>query len=79
MKLSPKQRADLRALLDPDSHVRDRGITNSTLSALEKRGLVKIERIQHEDFADIKVFVWKITDAGRALAVTSTLHSGGET
>lgn len=77
MKLSYKQRNDLRSLLDPNGHIRDRGVTNSTLSALERRGLVKIERVQHEDFADVKVFIWKITDAGRvALAVTSTDRCG---
>lgn len=69
MKLSYAQKADLKSLLDPGSGVANRGVTNSTLSALERRGLVKIV-VSSED--GLRVFRWTITDAGRvALAPRS--------
>lgn len=70
MKLSYRQRADLKSLLDPGSPVARRGITNSTLSALERRGLAKIVVSSEDGF---RIFRWDITAAGRAaLAVPST-------
>ena len=66
MKLSRVQLADLKSLLRPDSPVKRRGITNSTMSALERRGLVKIRREKHESIADYVVYRWYITDAGHA-------------
>lgn len=63
MNLSYKQTSDLKSLLDPKSWVANRGITNSTLSALERRGLVKIVVSSEDGF---RVFRWAITDAGRA-------------
>lgn len=77
MKLSYKQRNDLRSLLDPDSYFKYRHLTNSTLSALRRRGLVDVECVQHENFA-VKVFIWKITDAGRAALAVSSTHREGE-
>lgn len=71
MKLSRNQLADLTSLLKADSPVRRRGITNSTLGALEKRGLVEIRREKHESVPDYMVYRWYITDAGRSVAVPS--------
>lgn len=70
MKLSYKQRADLKALLDPGSYVRRRGCTNATLSALERRGLVTLASEPSEYDATHRVLRWSITDAGK-VAVTS--------
>lgn len=77
MKLSHKQKADLKSLLDSNSPVRNRGITNATLSALEKRGLAEIERVPSKHTPGYKVFRWKITDAGR-VALSSTLRATPE-
>lgn len=63
MKLSYRQKADLKSLLDPGSGVARRSLTNSTLSALERRGLAKIVGSSEDGFS---VFRWHITDAGRA-------------
>lgn len=66
MKLSYCQKADLKSLLDPGSGVARRGVTNSTLSALERRGLVKIVVLSEDG---LRIFRWAITDAGRAALV----------
>lgn len=65
MKISYAQRDVLKSLLDPQSYVRHRSCTNSTLSALEKRGLVTLKFVQHESIPNYRVPEWTITDAGR--------------
>lgn len=71
MKISYRQRCDLTSLLDPNSFVRNRNCTNSTLTALEKRGLVVLEWVPSKHVPGYTVEQWTITDAGRA-ALTST-------
>src|SRR5580765_5025870 len=72
VKLSSKQQRDLKSLLDPNSPVANRGVTNSTLSSLEKRGLAEIA-MSYKDH--IRIFRWKITDAGRKLVLHNTKDS----
>lgn len=74
MKVTYAQRGVLKSLLDPKSHVRRRSCTNSTLSALERRGLVTLKFVQHESIANYKVPQWTITDAGRG--AVSPAHRG---
>ena len=73
-KLTYAQECMLKNLIDPDHYGRTSGPTNSTLCALLKRGLVKRVRATGKD-APCYLFVWVITDAGRA-AVTPAGNAG---
>lgn len=74
VKLTASQRRDLQQLSDPANSIRRRGITNATLSALERRGLATIKRVQSEAVPDYKVLYWFITDAGRAALSASKVQ-----
>lgn len=66
MKLTSKQREYLRGLRDQPARFEGRGITNSTMSALEKRGFAKIEVEKNPGgWTD---YIWRLTDAGRSAA-----------
>lgn len=74
MTLSYRQVSDLKSLLDPDSFVRNRNCTNSTLTALQKRGLVVLEWVPSKYVQGLTVEQWTITDAGRA-AISSGVRN----
>jgi len=64
MKLTSKQRDYLQGLCDQLERFEGRGITNATMSALERRGYTKIEvKPNPEGWTD---YLWRITDAGRS-------------
>jgi hypothetical protein len=64
MKLTSKQREYLRGLRDNPERYEVRGVTNATMSALEKRGFTKIKvELNPGGWND---FLWYLTDAGRA-------------
>lgn len=68
-KLSYSQLFDLKALAQPRSPQERRGCTNSTLCALEKRGLAEL----YFPGGDLsKALRWKITPAGRAALSASS-------
>ncbi len=72
-KLTISQHRDLLKLSDPKNYIRNRGITNATLSALERRGLAVIKRVPSEYLPGHMDYCWFITDAGRAaLAAAKT-------
>lgn len=64
MKLTASQRDYLRGLRDDPNRYAKRGITNATMTSLEKRGLAKIEVLNNP--SGWKDFLWRITDAGRS-------------
>ena len=71
MKLTYAQKNVLRVIHDTGDHGLDRSVTNGTLCALQRRGLVrwekKVTRFDHiPACAGLKVPHWFLTDAGRA-------------
>lgn len=65
--LTYPQRGTLESLRDrPDGPTSRRGCTNATLSALERRGLVKLEFIPSVHVPSVRVEHWSITEAGKA-------------
>lgn len=65
-ELSYPQRGTLTELRDrPNGPTSRRGCTNATLSALERRGLVKLEFVPSPHIASVRVEHWSITDRGR--------------
>lgn len=62
--LSYIQHDVIRSLLRDDSYVANRSCTNSTLSALERRGLVSL-KFENGKFPRSK---WSLTALGRKLA-----------
>lgn len=67
--LSYVQHQTIRALLKPDSYVSQRGCTNATLSALEKRKLVTLHFVTVKtEYGPYQATKWSLTALGRKVA-----------
>jgi len=65
MELTYAQRTTLTELTRSDSYAHSRSGTNSTLNALERRGLVELNYVPIKRGSKYTKENWQLTDAGR--------------